>query len=98
MKRIELDASEWTGLDAFYAALLPALGAPDWHGHNFNALSDSMITGDVNTLEPPYEIVLINTEGLKEPLRSDLVAFLDLVARGHDDEGVEIFATAQPPL
>jgi len=98
MERIELDASGWTGLEAFYAALLPALGAPEWHGHNLNALWDSMVTGDINTLEPPYEIVLINCEGLEEPLRSQILAFLDLVEQAHDDEGIEIFATAQPPL
>jgi RNAse (barnase) inhibitor barstar len=98
VKRIVLDAGSWSNLDAFYAALLPALGAPGWHGHNFNALWDSMAIGDINTLTPPYEIVLTNTAELEEPLRSDLVAFLALVKKARTEEGVEIFATAEPTL
>lgn len=28
-----------------------------WHGRNLNALGDSIVTGDVNGIEPPYTIV-----------------------------------------
>lgn len=37
MKLIELDASGWTKPLDFYLALLPQLGAPDWHGLNLDA-------------------------------------------------------------
>jgi hypothetical protein len=54
MRIIELDTLNWrTGLD-FYRHLLAALGAPKGHGHNLNAVVDSMIWGGMNTVEPPF--------------------------------------------
>ncbi len=38
MLEIILSGAHWTAPDDFYKALLPSLGAPDWHGHNFDAL------------------------------------------------------------
>jgi RNAse (barnase) inhibitor barstar len=56
MRIIELDASNWTTVLDFYDALLPALGAPEWHGKNVNALVDSIVWGGINAVEPPYTI------------------------------------------
>jgi RNAse (barnase) inhibitor barstar len=97
VREIVLDAGMWIGIDDFYAALLPALGAPDWHGRNLNALADSMVTGGINAVEPPYAIRLIHTQRIVEPMRAQLRAFLELIetARG---EGIDIHATAEPPL
>ena len=97
MRQIVLDARAWTTIGDFYDVLLPALGAPEWHGRNFNALRDSMTTGGINAVEPPYAIRLINTGGVAEPLRGQLKAFLDLA----DDarrEGIDIHATGEPSL
>lgn len=57
MKVICLDASGWRTADDFYAALLPELGAPDWHGRNLDALYDSL-SGGINELEPPFAVEL----------------------------------------
>ena len=56
MRTIELDATRWTTAWDFYNALLPALGAPTWHGQNINALIDSVIWGGINAVEPPFTI------------------------------------------
>lgn len=56
MRVIELDASQWDKPDDFYNALLPELGAPEWHGHNPNALNDSVIWGGINAVDPPLTI------------------------------------------
>jgi hypothetical protein len=40
----------------FYRAVLPAVGAPEWHGESLNALIDSMIWGGINAIDPPYTI------------------------------------------
>jgi hypothetical protein len=37
MHIIDLEATGWKTPDDFYDALLPELGAPDWHGHTPNA-------------------------------------------------------------
>ena len=53
---VDLVAAEWvTALD-FYEALLAALGAPEWHGRNVNALMDSMIFGGINKIDPPMVV------------------------------------------
>jgi hypothetical protein len=61
MRVIELDASTWkTPLD-FMRALKTAIGAPEWHGSNLNAFIDSMIWGGINSLEPPYTVIITKT-------------------------------------
>lgn len=49
---INMDASKWrTGHD-LYDTILPTLGAPGWHGKNDNALSESMVWGEINAMSP----------------------------------------------
>jgi len=59
MTAIRLDATSWRSIDDVFDALLPALKAPDWHGRNMDALIDSMGTGDVNGVEPPYVVSVL---------------------------------------
>jgi len=33
---------------SFYEAFLSQVKAPDWHGHNLDALADSIISGGIN--------------------------------------------------
>jgi RNAse (barnase) inhibitor barstar len=54
---ITIDWENLKNADGFYDTFLPQVSAPDWHGRNLNALSDSIVTGDVNGLEPPYTII-----------------------------------------
>ena len=54
----------WEGIkteEEFYSDFLPQLDAPNWHGRNLDALADSLITGSINGIEPPYTILSINT-------------------------------------
>lgn len=45
----------------FYAQLLSQLRAPGWHGYNLDAIADSIGTGGINGVEPPYRISFVNT-------------------------------------
>jgi RNAse (barnase) inhibitor barstar len=56
IRQIRLDASGWRTHEDVYAALLGALEAPAWHGHNLDALHDSIVTGSINDVEPPFSI------------------------------------------
>jgi RNAse (barnase) inhibitor barstar len=47
--------------DQFYDVFLPQVDAPKWHGHNLDALADSLITGSINNIEPPYKLVSVNS-------------------------------------
>jgi len=53
---IELDARTWRSQDDAYAALLPVVGAPSWHGHNLDALSDSLVAGSINARPRHFHI------------------------------------------
>lgn len=63
-KIIELDATKWKTVHHFYDALLSELSAPALHGHNINALVDSMIWGGMNKIEAPYLVKISNSTGL----------------------------------
>jgi RNAse (barnase) inhibitor barstar len=56
MQEIVLAGAQWTTPNDFYNALLPRLGAPDWHGHNLDALWDSITGGDIKLVNPPFRI------------------------------------------
>ncbi len=72
MQTIELDATNWTTALDLYDALLAALGAPEWHGRNLNALTDSMIWGGINEVEPPYTIQIRGTAGLSKDVLDEI--------------------------
>jgi len=77
-RRIELDASDWRTTDDFYLALLPGLGAPDWHGHNLNALWDSLVGGEINAFEPPFDIEIKGMLQATHDVREIVRCFSDL--------------------
>ena len=72
MRKIELDAARWASIDDVYEALLPAIGAPEWHGHNVNALIDSMIWGGINAIDPPYTVVVRGVAHASVDIRAHL--------------------------
>ena len=86
MHIIELDATAWKSPDDFYNALLPELAAPEWHGHNANALNGSVVGGGINAVNPPFTIRVRGLEGAPEAV----VGSVKLVKRGID-EGPEDF-------
>jgi RNAse (barnase) inhibitor barstar len=78
MKHLQLDATNWRSADDFYDALLAALGAPDWHGHNLDALWDSIVTGSINEVEPPFAIEVLGRP-VGESAARELQRFVDLI-------------------
>ena len=81
MKIIDLDAANWTTILDFYKALLPGLGAPDWHGRSIDALADSMIFGGINAVEPPYTVRIRNTRQLPKDVLNEIVLAKNWLAR-----------------
>ena len=60
MIEITLDWKKINSYEEFYDSLLSQLEAPDWHGRNMNALADSIVTGSINKIEPPYRVLSLN--------------------------------------
>ncbi|WP_374651829.1 barstar family protein [Rhizorhabdus sp.] len=69
---IQLDASEWLTPRDFYRALLAELGAPEWHGWSIDALIDSMIFGGINSVVPPYRLIVTGLSKAREDAASEL--------------------------
>ena len=72
MHIIDLDATDWKTPDDFYSALLPELGAPEWHGHNPNALNDSVIWGGINEVNPPLMIRVHHLSAVPEAVANEV--------------------------
>jgi len=88
MRKIELDGTTWKARDDFYDAFFKAVGAPDWHGRNFNALRDSIITGQINQVELPYTIHISGVENAPSEVKALVADFCNLIKEfreeGHD--------------
>jgi hypothetical protein len=72
MRKIELDSLNWMTAHDFYNALLSALGSPANHGHNINALVDSMIWGGMNAVDPPYVVRISGATQLSKDVREHI--------------------------
>ncbi len=55
--------------EQFYNQFLPQVQAPEWHGRNLNALTDSIVTGDINKIEPPFTIISKNSDNIPSSLK-----------------------------
>ena len=79
MREILLDGERWTAADDIYSAFLRAVGAPGWHGHNFNALRDSISVGQINEIEVPYVIKIRNFSSIGTDAKSMARDFVELI-------------------
>ena len=79
MKELLLDGRDWTTRDDVYNAFFRAVGAPEWHGRNFNALNDSIATGSINEVEIPYTLVIKNYELIGGDAKRMTDDFIDLI-------------------
>ena len=90
MQEFFLDAAGWQTKDDFYDSFFRAVGAPAWHGRNFNALNDSIATGSINRVELPYRLVIQNYGRIGTGVNPIVNAFIDLIreiaAKGHPVE------------
>ncbi len=59
---LKMDASKWDGFGGLFDSFFAAVGAPAWHGRNFNALHDSIVSGGINKVELPYLLLIENLD------------------------------------
>jgi RNAse (barnase) inhibitor barstar len=79
MRELVLDGAGWTTSDDVYDAFFRAVGAPEWHGRNFNALNDSIAGGDINCIEVPYELNIRNYDKIVGDAKKMTDDFIDLI-------------------
>ena len=95
MKELVLDASEWKRNEDVYDSFFRAVGAPDWHGRNFNALRDSICTGSINAVEVPYTLVITNYKQTGSAAKKMADDFIDLI-RELRDSGCDVDIRLEP--
>ena len=79
MRELILDAAKWRSEDDVYDAFFRAVGAPDWHGRNFNALRDSIQRGHINEIEVPYRLIIRNFGTVGADARKMVGYFVDFI-------------------
>jgi hypothetical protein len=95
MLRIELDARPWRTEGDLIEAVIAALRGPSWHGRNYNALRDSMVTGAINEVAPPYEIVITGTANANGEVDDAIRYFVDQVTGWATRDGAAISARCE---
>ncbi len=89
MKLIRLDASDFSSSTELYETLLAKLGAPQWHGRNFNALRDSL-SGGINQVEAPFTVEVTNSKQVRPELSTFLYDLLTVFDGARDDFGFDV--------
>jgi RNAse (barnase) inhibitor barstar len=79
MKELLLNGAEWKTSDDVYDAFFKAVGAPSWHGRNFNALRDGIKGGKINNVEVPYCLVIQNYDLIGAGAKKMADDFIDLI-------------------
>jgi RNAse (barnase) inhibitor barstar len=79
--RLTLDARKWHSSEDVYDALFSALGSPAWHGKNFNALHDSIVTGGINRVEVPYVLNIQGVRSAKSEAHLFIKDLFDLISK-----------------
>ena len=87
---ILLDGRLWQSRADFFAAFFPAVQAPDWHGHNLDALNDSVCNGGINGLDN-YTLVIRAPAGGQWPneAMSDFMGIVKQIFDRAEAEGQE---------
>ncbi|HEY4942269.1 MAG TPA: barstar family protein [Rhizomicrobium sp.] len=87
VNKIALNGASWISKDDFYNALLPALGAPPFHGRNLDALEETLASDDFNEVRQPLAITIFGADQMSVDARGVVDRFsqlvTDLKADGH---------------
>ncbi len=77
---LHLDATSWNTTDDVFESLFTVLGAPTWHGKDFNALDDSIIDDDINSVKVPYILSIRNMKSATSEVRRFVSGLVDFIS------------------
>jgi RNAse (barnase) inhibitor barstar len=86
---LTLDAKKWRTSNDVYDDLFHVLGAPPWHSKNFDALHDSIVTGQINAVEVPYVLSIRGINSAKSEARLFVKDLANLISR-FESEGCPV--------
>jgi len=79
MMELAMDGATWNSKDDVYGALFRVVGAPSGHGRNLDALNDSIANGQINEVEGPYRLVIVNFDLIGASAKKVASDFVDLI-------------------
>lgn len=85
--RITLDWAQVRSIEDFHDVVLPQCGSPAWHGRNLDALSDSWITGGIDTNGPPYAFDFQNVDQIRPELSAFAEEVMSIARESIDENG-----------
>ncbi|SEL25689.1 Barstar, RNAse (barnase) inhibitor [Sphingomonas palmae] len=85
---ITLDAADWQDFRDIYAALLTALGAPDWHGPNLDAVYDALVAGHYR-VALPFVVTVRGAEKVSAAIQTYLARLVTVFDDARAQYGVD---------
>ena len=79
MRELVLNGADWATKDDVYNAFFTAVGAPEWHGRNLDALADSISGGSINQIEVPYRLIIEGYDRIGPHAKAMADSFINLV-------------------
>ncbi len=90
--KIFINWQEVDSVEGFYNKFLPQVEAPNWHGRNLDALRDSLVTGDINAIEPPYCIVNTGISKIKPEIQAFYLTVKEIFEEAEkSNRGIRVF-------
>jgi RNAse (barnase) inhibitor barstar len=79
VRELVLNGADWATKDDVYNAFFHAVGAPEWHGRNLDALAGSISGGSINQVEVPYRLVIKSYDQIGPDAKAMTDRFINLV-------------------
>jgi hypothetical protein len=89
MRQLVLDGGKWAVAEDIYDAFFQAVGAPSWHGRNFNSVRDSISGVQINQVEIPYVIKITNYESIGPNAKTVAQHFVEFI-KGLKESGCPV--------
>ena len=84
---LEIDWEKIESQDSFYELFLSVISAPEWHGRNLDALSDSVVAGGVVKAGPPFCIKHLNCSKSHKSIREFQAAVISIFTESIIENG-----------
>jgi RNAse (barnase) inhibitor barstar len=85
MVEIVVTGTSWLTKEDFYTSLLTSVGAPDWHGHNLDALRDSIIGGDINQVNLPLAFRIVDIDAMSDECLAVVTQFATMISEAKNE-------------
>jgi len=90
--KIFLDWQVIQSEEVYFSIILESLNAPDSHLHNLDALTESLVVGGINGIEPPFCIINQNVDKMHTGMKGFYTKLGEIYQQAKDnDRKVRVF-------